>query len=344
MNSGDPLNEKAEETWQIIDNSKDSNDLLTKEVQQLQSLLANAPLYPLSHTNAPSTNHFKSDTSMNSDFLLIINYVNKVIYADKNGLKLWNTTSIDTVPKLNFSTKPQDVSHKRTKNAKLVLHENKIIDVIIEELVFASTIIDSPDLLFLIRPKRNKIPQVKSSSSGKLLSESNNTFPVVNSKPLSFSEPFELVSNTISNKKKKTVDVLDLNINKKLAEKLPLQILLAEDNLINQKLITLLLKKMGYFPDISMNGAEALKMLEKKRYDILFMDVQMPVMDGLEATRMIMSTWSKKMRPHIIAMTANVMHGDRERCMDAGMDDYLSKPIKFHEIEDVLMKWGSVLT
>ena len=182
------------------------------------------------------------------------------------------------------------------------------------------------------------------SSLGKIFSAPTDIFSAEISKPIRFSELFELVRNTISVKKKKTDKVFDLFVNKNLAEKLPLQILLAEDNLINQKLIIQLLNRMGYFPDTTMNGAEAVMMLEKKQYDILFMDIQMPVMDGLEATRTIVSTWEKNTRPHIIAMTANVMDGDREKCLEAGMDDYLSKPIKFNEVEEALMKWGSVLT
>ena len=126
--------------------------------------------------------------------------------------------------------------------------------------------------------------------------------------------------------------MFDFNTNKNLAEKIPLQILLAEDNLINQKLIIQLLNKMGYFPDTTTNGAEAIMMVEKKRYDLLFMDVQMPVMDGLEATRTIVSIWAKHMRPRIIAMTANVMDGDREKCLEAGMDGYVSKPMKRPEL------------
>lgn len=343
MNFCDPLNKNAVEYWQLIDNLRNSNDMLKEEVRHLQSLRSNTSKRPLSHVNKTSTNNFDSDATNNIDFLLIINYLNKIIYADKKGLQLWDVTSADMIKKVNLIAKHQSVSQERTNSAKLVLNENKIIEVIIEELDFLSAVTGSPEVLFIIRPKRKKLPMIKPSLPGKLFSTPNNTFSAENIKPIRFSKPFELARNTISDKKKITDNVFDLTIEKKLAEKMPLQILLVEDNLINQKLIILLLKKMGYYPDTSMNGAEAVLMLEKKRYDILFMDIQMPVMDGLEATRTIISTWPKNMRPHIIAMTANVMHGDRERCIDAGMDDYMSKPIKFNEIEDVLMKWGSVL-
>lgn len=288
--------------------------------------------------------NMKMRTSMNSDFILIINHLNNVIFADQNGLRLWNVTSADLIPKVNLTTKSQNVSHKRTKSTKLVLHENKTTEVLIKEMHFSSAVTGSPDVLFLIRPHKNKLPLNKFSSPDKLFSTPDNTVSLGKGKPIYFSEPFTFIKNTISEIKQTTDNMFDHTINKNLADKLPLQILVVEDNLINQKLVILLLKKMGYCPDTSTNGAEAMKMLEKKRYDILFMDVQMPVMDGLEATRTIISTWSKSIRPHIIAMTANVMYGDRERCLDAGMDDYLSKPLKINEIEDVLMKWGTALT
>jgi len=193
-------------------------------------------------------------------------------------------------------------------------------------------------------PNGKEIPLIMLSSLGKIYAAPPEVFAAEISKPIRFSELFELVKNTISEKKKKPEKEAEQNFNKNLSEKLPLQILLAEDNLINQKLIIQLLNKMGYSPDIASNGAEAIIMLEKKRYDILFMDIQMPVMDGLEATRNIISNWPKDQRPYIIAMTANVMEGDKEKCLEAGMVDYLSKPIKFNEVQEALMKWGSVLT
>ena len=344
MNSCDPLNENKNKNRVITDNLSNSNEMLNKEVQLLLSLKSNTPKHPLSEANEPSINLFDNDASVNSDFLLIINHLNKVIYADQNGLRLWAVTSTDLIPIVNLSAKPQSMSHNRTMSAKLVLHKNKIINVLIEELNFSSAVTGSPDVLFLIRPHKNKFLLIKSTSPDKLFSTPDNTVSLENDKPLHFKAPIKLVKNAISDKSKASENQFDLTIKKKLADKLPLQILLVEDNLINQKLIILLLKKMGYCPDTSMNGAEAVKMLEKKRYDIVFMDVQMPVMDGLEATRTIISNWPKNMRPHIVAMTANVMHGDREKCLDAGMDDYLSKPLRINEIEDVLMKWGTAST
>ncbi len=114
----------------------------------------------------------------------------------------------------------------------------------------------------------------------------------------------------------------------KAAERHPLRILLAEDNVVNQKLALRLLGQMGYRADLAVNGIEAVECLERQRYDLVLMDVQMPEMDGLEATRRIVARWPNGERPRIVAMTANAMQGDREDCLAAGMDDYLTKPIR----------------
>lgn len=108
----------------------------------------------------------------------------------------------------------------------------------------------------------------------------------------------------------------------------PLRILLAEDNLVNQKLALRLLEQMGYRADLASNGLEALESVARQTYDVVLMDVQMPEMDGLEATRRITADTPANARPRIIAMTANAMQGDREMCLEAGMDDYIAKPIK----------------
>ncbi|WP_207531976.1 response regulator [Desertivirga arenae] len=118
------------------------------------------------------------------------------------------------------------------------------------------------------------------------------------------------------------------------AESYPLSILLAEDNVINQKLATRILNKLGYEVDLANNGVEAVAAVQNKSYDLILMDVQMPDMDGLEATRSIRS--GSYVQPEVVAMTANAMPGDREACFDAGMNGYISKPINTSELMDVL--------
>jgi signal transduction histidine kinase/ActR/RegA family two-component response regulator len=114
----------------------------------------------------------------------------------------------------------------------------------------------------------------------------------------------------------------------RMAERHPLRILLAEDNLVNQKLAIRLLAQMGYRADLAINGVEAIEAIERQPYDLVLMDVQMPEMDGLEASRRIVQRWPEGRRPRIVAMTANASQGDREMCIAAGMDDYLTKPIR----------------
>jgi signal transduction histidine kinase/CheY-like chemotaxis protein len=125
-------------------------------------------------------------------------------------------------------------------------------------------------------------------------------------------------------------------IDSSLAARMPLRILIAEDNLINQQVARRLLLRFGYQTDVVSNGQEALNVVSKERYDLLFMDVQMPVMDGLEATRQIRSILTPEQRPYIVAMTANALKEDRALCLNAGMDDYMSKPVRAAEIPDVI--------
>jgi PAS domain S-box-containing protein len=123
-----------------------------------------------------------------------------------------------------------------------------------------------------------------------------------------------------------------------LGEKLPLKILLADDHLVNQKVALQILQKMGYRADVAGNGLEVLEALRRQPYDVVLMDVQMPEMDGLEASRRICNEWLSVSRPRIIAMTANAMQGDRDECLAAGMDDYVSKPIHMEELVKALVK------
>jgi len=123
-----------------------------------------------------------------------------------------------------------------------------------------------------------------------------------------------------------------------LGERLPLRILLVEDNSTNQKLALLLLDKLGYRADVAGNGIEAIDAVERQDYDVVLMDVQMPEMDGLEATGRIRSHPSLLAQPRIVAMTANAMEGDRAACLAAGMDDYVSKPIALQELAAALTR------
>ncbi|HEU5101984.1 MAG TPA: PAS domain S-box protein, partial [Roseiflexaceae bacterium] len=127
-----------------------------------------------------------------------------------------------------------------------------------------------------------------------------------------------------------------------MSARMPLHILLAEDNLINQKVALLALEKLGYQADIAANGLEALSAIQRRAYDVVLMDVHMPVLDGLNATRRIRRDVPihSGRQPRIIAMTANAMQGDRELCLAAGMDDYIAKPVHIHELRAALERAG----
>jgi CheY-like chemotaxis protein len=127
-----------------------------------------------------------------------------------------------------------------------------------------------------------------------------------------------------------------------LSERLPLRILVAEDNPVNQKLVQLVLARMGYKADLVENGLKAVLAVELSRYDILFMDLHMPEMDGIQATARIRRTIHPDRQPRIIAMTADALVGDREKCINAGMDDYVGKPIRSEEVQLMIERWGAV--
>jgi CheY-like chemotaxis protein len=112
----------------------------------------------------------------------------------------------------------------------------------------------------------------------------------------------------------------------------------AEDEMINQVLILDMLQQLGYPSDLVNDGAEALEAVDRQPYDVVLMDVQMPGLDGLEVTRRIRSAGGRQM--HIIALTAHALSGDRERCLAAGMNDYLSKPLRLHDLQDALANVG----
>jgi CheY-like chemotaxis protein len=123
----------------------------------------------------------------------------------------------------------------------------------------------------------------------------------------------------------------------------PLRILLAEDNLVNQKVAIHMLKRIGYQADIAMNGVEVLELLRLNAYDVILMDLQMPKMDGLEATRRILQEFPEHRCPTIIAMTANALEGDKQDCLDAGMHDYVTKPVKVEQLAMALSQCQPLL-
>ncbi|WP_448561786.1 response regulator [Trichothermofontia sp.] len=123
-----------------------------------------------------------------------------------------------------------------------------------------------------------------------------------------------------------------------MAQRLPLRILLAEDVIVNQRVALRMLNRLGYQADTALNGEEVLQALRCRAYDVIFLDVQMPRMGGLETAQRIRNEWPPAERPWLVAMTAHALAGDRESCLQAGMDDYVSKPIRFETLVAALKR------
>ena len=159
-------------------------------------------------------------------------------------------------------------------------------------------------------------------------------------KPVKSSQLFDSVAGIFADQpvEEKKAAPVKVQLDPDMARQHPLRILLAEDILVNQKLALRLLQQMGYRADVASNGIEAVQSVERQPYDVVLMDVQMPEMDGLEASRRITAKWSAVERPRIVAMTANAMQGDREMCLAAGMDDYVTKPIRVDALIESLLR------
>jgi len=195
-----------------------------------------------------------------------------------------------------------------------------------------------------IRELAPALPLVLFSSLGrKEGAEPEGLFAAHLAKPLRQSQLFDMLvtllgSDANADAAPKKAESARPRLDAGLAERRPLRILLAEDNVVNQKLALRLLQQMGYRADVAANGIEAIECVERQPYDVVLMDVQMPEMDGLEASRRITTKWQGRERPRIVAMTANAMQGDREECLAAGMDDYVTKPIRVDALVEALMR------
>lgn len=223
--------------------------------------------------------------------------------------------------------------------ALMILSLRQPVDLVITDMNMPE--MDGVQLARNIKQTHPELPLILLSSMCNEPSKySDNLFNVILTKP---TKQLVLQQHVVEqlkthNKLVKEVETPKSPFTVDFAAKYPMNILIAEDNLINQKLATHILSKLGYQADIANNGREAVNLAMAKRYDLVLMDVQMPEMDGLEATRFIRD--NIKEQPIIIATTANAMSDDRQICLNAGMDDYLSKPMKLQDIMGMLEKWG----
>ena len=184
---------------------------------------------------------------------------------------------------------------------------------------------DKRELPLVMLTSLGRLPQVRSSG----------VFSVQLAKPVKASQLYNALLQALAEQvQEPAVDEPDVG---KPATS-SLRILLAEDNAVNQKVALRLLDQLGYRADVAANGLEALEALERQPYDVVLMDVQMPELDGLDASRRIRERWPAEARPRIIAMTANAMPEDRQACFAAGMDDYLAKPIRPTELAEALSR------
>jgi GAF domain-containing protein/CheY-like chemotaxis protein len=192
-----------------------------------------------------------------------------------------------------------------------------------------------------IRTRTRKLPIALFSSLGRReVGDDEKLFAAFLLKPVRQSQLFDMLVGLLGDH---TVDDAKPaapapRLDAEMGARHPLRILLAEDNVVNQKLALRILQQMGYRADLASNGLEAIESVRRQTYDVILMDVQMPEMDGLDAAREICARWQPHERPRIVAMTANAMQGDRDMCLAAGMDDYLTKPIRVERLVEALMQ------
>ncbi|OQX79602.1 MAG: hypothetical protein B6D64_04565 [Bacteroidetes bacterium 4484_276] len=235
------------------------------------------------------------------------------------------------------------VTAASAKDAIEVLKQNQKFDVGI--LDYQMPDVDGISLGETIKKdfKKNDFPLIMLSSINKpsdFDKKYKDVFVAYLHKPTKISQLFGAIGNAFNvggprRPKQRAAKKIIRDLNKKY----PMQVLIAEDNITNQDIAVSILELMGYKPDVAANGLEALNMVEKKKYDIVLMDVMMPEMDGIEATKAIIKKY-KDNSPVIIAITAAALTEDKENCFKAGMKDYVSKPFVIENLQGLLIKWG----
>nr|WP_242689092.1 response regulator [Pedobacter sp. SYSU D00535] len=217
-----------------------------------------------------------------------------------------------------------------------MLAAGKTYDLMISDMQMPE--MDGVQLTEIVKRNHPNLPVILLSSIGdETRKRFSHLFNAVLTKPVKQQQLCNVVQQELKanrEKEKQPEPTTPSLLTEDIAVKYPFKILVAEDNPINQKLILRVLNKLGYQPELAQNGLEVLSKLDAEYFDLIFMDVQMPEMDGLEATRQVRSRYKKQ--PQIVAMTANAMVEDREACLAAGMDDYMSKPIKLEELVKLL--------
>jgi PAS domain S-box-containing protein len=248
-----------------------------------------------------------------------------------------NATNREIVARHAASWGMESVAVETPSEALARIEQGEAFDVAVLDMMMPD--MDGLALAQAIRRHRDEreLPLVLLTSLGRLpRRESSRAFAAQLAKPVKGSQLYNALLKALAE------HALPAHVDPDRDEAKParsaLRILLAEDNVVNQKVALRLLDQLGYRADVVSNGLEALDALERRAYDVVLMDVQMPELDGLDASRRIRERWSRDERPRIIAMTANVMPEDREACFAAGMDDYVAKPIRPEELTGALSR------
>jgi len=262
----------------------------------------------------------------------------RVLIVDDNDTNL----QIITLQCKNWGMIPRATANG--KEALSWVKNNDPFDIAILDMLMPE--MDGITLSKELRKMRTKddLPIIMLTSAGSFDVEkelADKLFSAFVSKPIKQSQLYNIILNvTLKDSLEDIEEVKKKVLDRNMSDKIPMRILVAEDNIINQKLILKILAQLGYKADVVGNGLEVIETLKRQRYDMIFMDIQMPEMDGLEATKNINQNWHNEDRPTIVAMTANVMHGDKEKCINAGMDDYISKPVLIEEVQKIIIKWA----
>ena len=270
---------------------------------------------------APLQHYQLSDHNGKRVLVVDDNMTNRAIL--KNQLETW---------------KLQPVLANSGNEALLVLAADNSFDLVLTDMQMPY--MDGNELAASIKQLYPHIPVLLLSSAGDELNKSHrHLFHAVLNKPVKQHLLGKTILSAFSELRNNRQE--EKTVQEKLpgdfAVRHPMNILIAEDNLINQQVILHILTRLGYEPGMVENGLEAVAQQQEKNYDLILMDMQMPEMDGIDATQRIRS--QPVNQPVIIALTANTMQGDEEICLQAGMDDYLSKPLKLEDLVAKLEKW-----
>lgn len=249
-----------------------------------------------------------------------------------------NATVLEALKNELDILKLEPVLARSWQEAQEIINNNELPHLVILDIQLPE--MDGISIAKAIKTIKPKLPVIPLSYAGnENISKHPELFSSVLTKPVKQAQLLKLVQTELrteaGEKVAQEVTKHPSTLSKDFAASHPLSILIAEDNLINQKLVTIVLNKLGYEPEVANDGEQTVEMFKAKLYDVIFMDMQMPLIDGIEATKIIRNHLQLK-QPQIIAMTANASAEDRERCFKAGMNDYISKPAKLEELIAVL--------